>query len=391
MTPQKGIMQANRQDFEEREQLRKARIRVGSNGVTTPFILEYIERTLPIPLDFLDLSDAEIYLKKEQSPVLMRVLHYGELQEFFWKDEQYGLGKSTLGKIAQMVEPSTLDLQKETLPDLNQRIIRAGFTTIACFPIRAESGVLGVLCLGDKKVHTLNKKTEDMLMEVASLLGTVIHQERQSLEAKRKIVMEERERIGMDLHDGIIQSLYGVGLSLQNATMQFDEADAEGKRHIDDALNAINEAIRDIRAYILDLRPRQLRNQDLYMGIESLIREFRANTLVDVELEKDIEHVERIPDESSEILFHVCQEALANIAKHAKATKVNVRLWETPQRVMLKVNDDGVGFDLAKINQRLGHGLSNMSTRVEAVGGGIEIISIRHQGTTVLAWVPNTL
>ncbi|MHB8807540.1 MAG: sensor histidine kinase, partial [Anaerolineaceae bacterium] len=142
---------------------------------------------------------------------------------------------------------------------------------------------------------------------------------------------------------------------------------------------------------ILDLRPRQLRNQDLYMGIESLIREFRANTLVDVELEKDIKHIERIPDESSDILFHVCQEALANIAKHAKATKVNVRLWETSQRVMLKVNDDGVGFDLAKINQRLGHGLSNMNTRVETVGGGIEIISIRHQGTTVLAWVPNTL
>ena len=384
-------MQANKQELEEREQLRRARIRVGSNGVTTPFILEHIERTLPIPLDFLDLSDAEIYLKKEKSSVLMRVLHYGEFQEFFWKEEQYELGKSTLGKIAQLVEPHTLDLQKETIPDINKSIIRAGFKAISCFPIRAESGVLGVLCLGDKNGKIIDKKTEDMLMEIASLIGTVIHHERQSLESKRKIVMEERERIGMDLHDGIIQSLYGVGLSLQNAVMQLDTSGEEGKQHIDDALNAINEAIRDIRAYILDLRPRQLRNQDLYMGIESLIREFRANTLVDVELEKDIENIERIPDENSEILFHVCQEALANIAKHAKASKVNVRLWETSQRVMLKVNDDGVGFDLAKINQRLGHGLSNMSTRVEAVGGGIEIISIRHQGTTVLAWVPNTL
>lgn len=384
-------MQANKQELEEREQLRRARIRIGSNGVTTPFILEHIERTLPIPLDFLDLSDAEIYLKKEKSPVLMRVLHYGEFQEFFWKNEQYELGKSSLGKIAQLVEPHTLDLQKETIPDLNKSIFRAGFKTISCFPIRAESGVLGVLCLGDKNGKIIDKKTEDMLMEVASLIGAVTYHERQSLESKRKIVMEERERIGMDLHDGIIQSLYGVGLSLQNAVMQLDASGEEGKQHIDDALNAINEAIRDIRAYILDLRPRQLRNQDLYMGIESLIREFRANTMVDVELEKDIENIERIPDENSEILFHVCQEALANIAKHAKATKVNVRLWETSQRVMLKVNDDGVGFDLAKINQRLGHGLSNMSTRVEAVGGGIEIISIRHQGTTVLAWVPNTL
>ena len=147
-------------------------------------------------------------------------------------------------------------------------------------------------------------------METATMVGAVVFHERQSLESKRSIVMEERERIGMDLHDGIIQSLYGVGLSLQNAMLQMDTSELVGKQHIDDALDSINDSIRDIRAYILDLRPRQLRNQDLYMGIESLIREFRANTLVDVELEKDIKHIERIPDESSDILFHVCPGAL---------------------------------------------------------------------------------
>jgi len=56
--------------------------------------------------------------------------------------------------------------------------------------------------------------------------------------------------------------------------------------------------------------------------------------------------------------------------------------------MMLKVNDDGKGFDLNKVNQRIGHGLSNMHTRAESVSGGIEIISIRRQGTTILAWVP---
>lgn len=383
-------MQANQQDFEEREQLRRSRIRIGSNGVTTAFILDYLERMLPVFLDFLDFSDAEIYLKNEKSPVLMRVLHYGESKEFFWREEQYELGKSTLGKIAQMVEPCMLDLTKETFPELNEKIIRAGFTTVYCFPIRAESGVLGVLCLADKKMRKMDENVEDVLMETASVIGAVIFHERQTLESKRLIVMEERERIGMDLHDGIIQSLYGVGLSLQNAVIKLDEDEKESEKQIEGALSSINDAIRDIRAYILDLRPRQLRNQNLYLGIESLVREFRANTLVEVELEKDLKNVDTIPDENSEILFHICQEALANVAKHAKATKVNVRLWETPQRVMLKVNDDGVGFDLAKINQRLGHGLSNMNSRVETVGGGIEIISIRHQGTTVLAWVPNT-
>ena len=382
-------MQANQQDFEEKEQMHKARIRIGSNGITTDFILEYLERSLPVVLDFTHFSEAEIYLKKEKSTSLLQAFHYGELKESFWCDEAHELGKSVLGKIAQMVESRAIDLRSEHLPEINEVLMQNGFVHLYCFPIRAESGALGVLCLAGKADQVMDEDVEYLLMETASLIGAVIFHERQSLESKRSIVMEERERIGMDLHDGIIQSLYGVGLSLQNAILQFDQGKDASEEQIEVALDSINEAIRDIRAYILDLRPRQLRDKNLYMGIESLVREFRANTFLEVELEEDLKDVNALPDENSEILFHICQEALANIAKHAKASKVNVRIWETPQRVMLKVSDDGVGFDLAKISQRLGHGLSNMTTRAENAGGGIEVISIRHQGTTVLAWVPN--
>ncbi|KUK46517.1 MAG: Putative two-component sensor histidine kinase [Anaerolinea thermophila] len=381
-------MQANKQDFEEREQLRRARIRIGSNGVTTDFILEYLERALPTLLEFINFGEAEIYLKQEKSSNLVRVLHYGDTDECFWLDEIQELGKSPLGKAAQLVEPQVMQIEGEAIAGINPTLLKKGYSRLYCFPIRAESGTLGVLCLAGKKNQKMDEGVEDLLMETASAIGAVIFHERQTLDAKRSIVMEERERIGMDLHDGIIQSLYGVGLSLQNALLR-EKNEHESDGQIEAALNAINEAIRDIRAYILDLRPRQLRDQNLYTGIESLVREFRANTLIEVTLEKDLKNVDTIPDESSEMLFHICQEALANVAKHARATKVTARLWETPQRVMLKVSDDGVGFDLAKINQRLGHGLSNMTTRAEAVGGGIEVISIRHQGTTVLAWVPN--
>lgn len=385
----KQYMQANQQDFEEKEQLRKARIRIGSNGITTDFILEYLERSLPVVLDFANFSEAELYLKKEKTTSLLQAFHYGELKESFWRGETHELGKSALGKIAQMVEPRAIDLRSEQLPEIKAMLHQHGFVRLYCFPIRAESGTLGVLCLAGRADQMMDEDMEYLLMETASLIGAVIFHERQSLESKRSIVMEERERIGMDLHDGIIQSLYGVGLSLQNAILQLDQGKDASEEQIGVALDSINEAIRDIRAYILDLRPRQLRDKNLYMGIESLVREFRANTFLDVDLEEDLKDIDVLPDENAEILFHICQEALANIAKHAKATRVNIRIWETPQRVMIKVSDDGVGFDLAKINQRLGHGLSNMTTRAENAGGGIEVISIRHQGTTVLAWVPS--
>ena len=374
--------------LDEREQQQKGHRRLSSNGVTMPYISEYLERFLPPTLDLLGFSEAELYLKKEKSPLLVRVFHYGKTREFLWKEEQAELGKSSLGKIAQTVEPSVIDLTKTSVPGINEHLVKNGYRHVLCFPMRAEIGLVGMLCLADANNNPLDEKTENMLKQIAANIGSMVQHEQKSLEDKRSLVREERERIGMDLHDGIIQSLYGVGLSLQNVLLQFDKNREESREHINAALDAINESIRDIRAYILDLRPRQLRGQDLYTGIESLLREFRANTLIDVELKKDVEHIERLPEEDAEILFHVCQEALGNIAKHAKASKVTVRLWETQQRVMLRVSDNGVGFDKAKVNQHLGHGISNMTSRVEAVGGGIEIIPIRHQGTTVLVWLP---
>ena len=201
-------------------------------------------------------------------------------------------------------------------------------------------------------------------------------------------VLEERERIGMDLHDGIIQALYGIGLNLQNTRMHLGEDNQATSERLNQATQAVDAAIRNIRAYILNLRPRQLQDENLLVGMRGLIREFQANTLVDVELQGEEEVVAGLPAINGMALFHIFQEALANIARHANATKVNVRVWRVDQRVMLRVSDDGVGFDSARMEQRIGHGLANMQTRAQNANGGIEIISIRKQGTTILAWVP---
>jgi signal transduction histidine kinase len=88
----------------------------------------------------------------------------------------------------------------------------------------------------------------------------------------------------MDLHDGIIQSIYGVGLALENATHTIDETPSHAKVQIKDAIGGLNQAIRDIRAYILDLRPRQLGNEGLQAGLRRLATEYRANTFSEIEV-----------------------------------------------------------------------------------------------------------
>jgi signal transduction histidine kinase len=87
-------------------------------------------------------------------------------------------------------------------------------------------------------------------------------------------------------------------------------------------------------------------------------------------------------------LFHICQEALANTAKHAKAKKVQIALWSTDERVLMEINDNGSGFDMESMNENIGHGIANMRTRARSIGGDVDISSALDEGTTILVWIP---
>jgi len=181
-----------------------------------------------------------------------------------------------------------------------------------------------------------------------------------------------------------------VGLTLEHARLLLNETPQQARQRIDQAINDLNSTIRDIRAYILDLRPRQLHNENLMQGLHRLASEFRANTLLEVNLHGPPDGMERLTDAKAIALFHIGQEALANIAKHAHAKHVEVAVWTTPERVLMEVHDDGRGFDLSKMNLTLGHGLANMQTRARNVGGDVEISAEPDGGTTILAWVPHS-
>jgi signal transduction histidine kinase len=129
-------------------------------------------------------------------------------------------------------------------------------------------------------------------------------------------------------------------------------------------------------------------SEGLISGLNRLIAEFRANTLAKVQLSVVDSEPKELPQAHSMVLFHISQEALANIAKHAKATQVDISLWSTEERVLMEIHDNGKGFEMEKMSVTIGHGLANMQTRARTVGGDVDISSVIGEGTTVLAWVP---
>lgn len=256
-------------------------------------------------------------------------------------------------------------------------------------PIRAGDVQLGQIYLTEKIDAVEFTADDEMIIQMLAAYASAAIQNARMLENSRRLaVLEERERIGMDLHDGIIQSIYGVGLSLEGTLHALDEDTDDARKRLRVAMDGLNQVIRDIRSYILDLRPRKMGEDGLVGGVKRLVAEFRANLAAEVKLSGVDADYSGLPDTHSTVLFHICQEALANVAKHSRAKKVQISLWASDERVLLEISDNGNGFDLEKVTASIGHGLANMHTRASSVGGDVDISSVLNEGSTVLAWVP---
>jgi signal transduction histidine kinase len=361
---------------------------LASAVATSPDVDQILEKALTQVLDYLQLEVGEIYLRLENSRNLRLALHRGQQVKSIWTQDQYTIGEGVIGQVARTNQVQMLTLDNTSGSGLHPDVLGGNFQQVGCFPITGRQGVLGVMCVASRHARGLDDQEIQFLGTIGSWVGTAIENLRLNLQGRRLAVLEERDRIGMDLHDGIIQSIYAVGLTLEHARLLVKEDPQGMVQRIEQAIGDLNSTIRDIRAYILDLRPRQLQNEHLMQGIRRLVQEFKVNTLLGVSLSGPENEMAGLPDAQAIALFHICQESLANIAKHARARNVSVTLWQAGDRALLEVSDDGNGFDPERMQLTIGHGLSNMYTRARNVGGDVEISSEPGGGTTILAWVP---
>lgn len=361
---------------------------LASTLATSTDIDQILDKGLTQLMDYLRLEVGEIFLKVEDSKNLTLLIHRGENVDSLWKRSVYTIGESTVGRTAQNGTPVVLNLSEYEYADLNPDAKFQGIHQLAVLPMTGRRGIVGVLCVATCHPQPLDDLEVQFVQAISSWMATAIENVHLNESGKRLAVLEERDRFGMDLHDGIIQSIYAVGLTLEHARLLITEDPVQTTNRIEQAIKDLNHTIRDIRAYILDLRPRQLNNENLMQGIQRLVQEFRANTLIDVNIKGPEDELASLPEELAVALFHICQESLANIAKHAKAHRVDIVVWSTADRALLEVQDDGRGFDPEKVKLTIGHGLSNMETRAGNVGGDVDITSEPGNGTSVLAWVP---
>jgi two-component system sensor histidine kinase DevS len=350
---------------------------IGEMLANTSEIDKILEKTLDHIMSYLDVEAGEVFLTEEDGLSLRMAIHRGEDANVFWTKDQFRLGEGLIGLVAESGKPMVTSSLEQDVRFLRRQVVNAGFRCLACIPLIAHTNMIGVLGIATRKMQRLEPREINLLTSIGTWTGTAIENARLNQHGRRLAVLEERERIGMDLHDGIIQSIYAVGLALDYARVKVEQA-----------IEGLNSTIRDIRTYIMDLRPRQFRGENLMESLQRLIDETRINTELEISLTGPDTGSLILPTPISTALFHISQEALANAAKHAEAHQVKMRLWTNPGRVMMEIIDDGVGFDLKKVSLALGHGLANMRTRARKMGGDIEVNSEPGRGTTILTWIP---
>lgn len=349
---------------------------------------EILNKTLGLVMNYMKVEAGEIFLLEEDKTTLRMMLHRGQAAEAFWTRNTFRVGEGYPGIVAQTGRPLiSSDLANDPYFQ-REAVVKAGFHQVLSIPLVSGERVMGVMSIATHSKTHFEDRNVQMLTAVGAWAGLSIENARLHVNARRLAVLEERNRIGMDLHDGIIQSIYGVGLTLEGAKHLIDEDTLATTEKIDHAINGLNQAIRDLRAYILDLRPRQLGTDGLMSGIKRLIAEYRANTFSEVHFMPSESDMKELTQTQSMTLFHICQEALANAAKHAKAKVVQISLWTTDDRALMEIHDDGKGFNIDEMSSFIGHGLANMQTRARSSGGDVDITSVVNEGTTVFVWVP---
>lgn len=350
---------------------------------------DIISQTLSHVIQYLGVEAGEIFLREEGTKDLRMANHWGEAAEAFWTKDRFLIGEGFVGRVAQVGEILVSNSLETDMRFLRRAVVNAGFKTLVAIPLIARGKVVGVMNVATMNKRQFDARELDLLEAIGTWAGTAIENARLHRQARRLAILEERERIGMDLHDGTIQSVYAVGLALEYAKVSLFDDPETARKKIDQSIEGLNKAIQEIRSYILDLRPRQMRGQEsLKSAIRRLLEEFKTNTDTKASLSTSTDKLDDLSPESNTALFHICQEALGNAAKHARANSVDVNIWSNGSRVMMEVKDDGIGFDLDKTNLNIGHGLSNMHRRARRVGGDVEISAQPNIGTTIMAWVP---
>ncbi len=299
--------------------------------------------------------------------------------------------ESAAGVAGRHGEPMIWSLADLPTPNsLRQMLAREGVQQVISIPLMAKGRFIGALNLSTSRMRSFAPEQIALLKTIGQQVGVAMENARLYEQAEQAAALAERNRLARELHDSVTQSLYSVTLyaeaaaRLLTAGQHTDAAD-----HLRELRDTAQEALREMRLLIFELRPPALEKSGLIAALQARLEavEGRGGMLTELQVE-GAQEAGRVPLAVQEELFQIAREALNNVLKHARALHVRVHVQFKDTAACLQVTDDGAGFDPVQILERGGLGLPGMKERAFKIGADLQITSEPGKGTRIKVTVP---
>ncbi len=316
---------------------------------------------------------------------ISRFITHGASEETIRAIGRYPTGKGLLGVLIRDPQVLRLDCIQDHPASVGFPEQHPEMTNFLGAPVRSGGRIYGNLYLCEK-TGGFTEADEALITVMAAQAGAAVENATLSQQLRTLAVQDERDRISRELHDGVIQTLFSIGMGLESARALLP-ADAERlDQRLNAAIESIDGAIRELRNHIFRLRPSEAATMGLSRGLAELAREYEVNALVRPSFRVQSDLDARVQPGLIPDLLQMVREALSNCAKHAGASHVDISAHVADGTVQLEIADDGIGFTPSA--PQVGRGLDNIRERAAAVAGDFEIDSTPGKGTAVRIAIP---
>ncbi len=384
------VIERTEKERERAEQLRTINevSRKISSIVNLDELLAYVGNLLRQTFHF---HNVNIFLFEPSSGKLMlKTLHFSGQKNVIpvgvplEMDEQGIIGKAA--KSGEYVLVNNIEAE----PDYRKHEGTAETKSELAVPVKMGGRVLGVLDIESAEIEGFDEADVFTAQTLADQLAVAIENARLYQETRQMAVTEERNRMAREIHDTLAQGFTGIILQLEATEQALGDTSEDVQKHLNQARSLARKSLQEARRSVWNLSPQALEQLRIDEAIKHEVDRFRQDHGIDAEFTLYGEKRE-IPPEMGTALFRICQESLANITKHAKATQVEVALNFDTTNVELVIKDNGMGFDLdpdGKVGKSGGYGLISMRERALGQNGKFEVQSEKGEGTVIKVSIP---
>jgi PAS domain S-box-containing protein len=256
-------------------------------------------------------------------------------------------------------------------------------------PLFAKGRLVGAFNLGTRHARSVTPEEMSLLASIGQQVAVAVENARLYDQAEQSAAIAERHRLSRELHDSVTQSLYSITMYAEAAARLLTTGDREtAAQHLRELRDTAQEALREMRLLIFELRPPALAKIGLAAALQARLDSVEMRGGIQTELHVEGEqNRDEVLHAVEEELYHIAQETLNNVLKHANAKHVWVRLCFSDIETILSIRDDGIGF-APTAEQKGGLGLASLKERAEKIGATMEIESTPRAGTEIRVVVP---